>query len=99
MKSLKPITIKIKTCRCSYCGNVVDTTERSFQDGDGSSIDSQVCYPCQVSIGIEAPPRCTECKRELVFVEKERFWGCPEHGRKPVIEFPDSRLFKYVKED
>ena len=85
-------------CRCYHCGNVVNTTERSFSD-NGSPIDFNVCYPCQVLMGIESPPRCSECKRELVFVEKERFWGCPEHGRKSVIEFPDSRRFKYVKED
>jgi hypothetical protein len=95
---LKQITIKIKTTRCDYCGKLVNTTRRSFQDGDGSSVDSNVCYPCQVNMGIESHPRCSECGRKLIFNENERFWGCLEHGRKDVNEFPDSRLFKYVKE-
>lgn len=35
MIDLKPITVRVRKERCSYCGIVTDTTRRIFQDGDG----------------------------------------------------------------
>jgi len=93
---VKKITIELKKRRCSYCGIVTDTEMREFDDC-GSPVSSPVCYPCQCSIGIAVSPICAECKRELVFVKKERFWGCPEHGKQEVKEFPDGRTFKYKR--
>lgn len=94
---MKQIVVEIKKCRCSYCGEVADTEVRSFQDSDSSSVDSPVCYPCLYTIGLAVAPTCPVCGRELVFVKKERFWGCPEHGKKEIKEFPDSRHFKYKR--
>lgn len=93
---MKQMIVEIKKGRCAYCGVVTDVETREFSDC-GSPVSSDVCYPCQCATGLRCNPVCPDCGRKLIFVEKERFWGCPEHGRKEVKEFPDSRLFKYER--
>ena len=93
---LKPITIKLEPRRCSVCGNITVTDMRGFSD-NGSPISQAVCYPCLVECNLAAPPHCKECNYKLMFVEEERFWICPYHGRQEVNEFPDGKHFHYVK--
>jgi hypothetical protein len=95
MKNLEPINVELYSGRCSYCGKETEVEDREFED-NGSPVTDPVCFPCQVSMGLQAPPRCNECNLKL-YLYTDWNWYCPTHGRKECVGWKDSKMIKYVR--
>ena len=88
------IKVPIVVGTCASCGKIKEVERREFSD-NGSPISQQVCYACMVAAGLWRTPTCQICNRNLIY--HDDVWICSEHEKQDIVEFPNTRMFTFVR--